>query len=154
MTTIPLYGGPLKKSVILRAFGMCGQSVTEFELTPEEYDLGLTCLDDVCSTFPSTLGYNMPPNGNGNAEDKSGLADADVLGITCLLAQEIAQNIGKQFAPNKRQTQGIAFVTSKYLTMPFVRMGRATIRGAGNRYFWSGPAPFFGVALSDDEPAQ
>lgn len=154
MTDIPLYGGPLKKSIILRAYGMCGQSVTEFELTPEEYDLGLTCLDDVCATFPPTLGYNLPPNGNGNPEDESGLDAADVLGITCLLAQEISQNVGKQFSPNKRQTQGISFVQSKYLRIPFTQMGRATVRGAGNRFRWNWMSPFFYPPISRDEPPQ
>lgn len=154
MTTLILYGGPLKRSMIERAFGMCGQSVTEFELTPEEYRLGLVVFNDICATFPDTFTANIPETGDGNAEDESGVPESDVLGITCLMAQEIAQNVGKDFRPNKRQTQAISMVISKYTAIPFVKMGRNTIRGAGNRYYRGWGGPFFAVGVSDDEPAQ
>ncbi|WP_343518095.1 hypothetical protein [Sphingomonas sp.] len=153
MTTLGIYGGALKSTLIERAFGMCGQSITEFELTPEEYTLGLRCLNDVAATFPATLGYNMPNNGDGNPEDESGILRSDELGITVLLAQEIAQNIGKTFSPNKKQAQASSILTGRYLTLVPRELARQTIRGAGNRY-WNGPDPFFRQATPEDEVAQ
>lgn len=144
MTTLNLYGGSLKSTLIERAFGMCGQSVTEFELTTEEYTLGLRCLNDVMAQYPTTTGYNMPTSGDGFAEDESGLAKADELGATALLAQEIAQNIGKTFTPNKAQARAINDLASKYTVIPSRELGRQTIRGAGNRW-WGGTWPFFPV---------
>lgn len=153
MTTINLYGGSLKSTLIERAFGMCGQSVTEFELTPEEYTLGLRCLNDVMAQYPDTTGYNMPPHGDGYPEEESGLAKADELGATALLAQEVAQNIGKAFAPNKAQARAINDLASKYTVIPSMRMARQTIRGAGNRWI-SGPEPFFYVGQVEGEVSQ
>lgn len=155
MTTINLYGGALKSTLIERAFGMCGQSVTEFELTPEEYTLGLRCLNDTMAQFPDSTGYNMPPSGDGFAEEESGLAKADELGATALLAAEIAQNIGKAFSPNKAQARAISELNAKYLSMVSRELGRQTIRGAGNRWMRAGyGSPFFYTSVSEEEVVQ
>lgn len=153
MTIINLYGGSLKSTLIERAFGMCGQSVTEFELTPEEYVLGLRCLNDVMALFPASTGYNMPVHGDGEAEDESGLAKADELGATTLLAQEVSQNIGKPFTPNRWQADAVTELMSRYVTLVPRMLGRQTIRGAGNRY-WNGPDPFFRTPAPADEVQQ
>jgi hypothetical protein len=152
MTTITLYGGPLKKSLIERAYGMCGQSVTSFELTPEEYDLGLKAMNDVAGTL-GAISFNLPPHGDGDPEDESGLDAADVLGFTVRLAQEISSNIGKAFAPNGRQVSAISALVARYQPIPFMQLGRNTPRGTGNRY-WAGPRPYFVTPVSADEPDQ
>ena len=153
MTTLYLYGGALKSTLIERAFGMCGQSVTEFELTPEEYTLGLRCLNDVMAQYPTTTGYNMPTTGDGAPEDECGLEKSDELGATALLAAEIGTSIGKPYVPNKAQARAINNLSSKYTVIPSREMARQTIRGAGNRWI-SGPEPYFTVAPPADEVAQ
>ena len=153
MTTIALYGGPLKSSIIGRAFGMCGQSITEFELSPEEYNLGLVCMNDMAATLGPTFPYNSPAHGSGNAADESGIPAGDVLGFTVMVAQEIALNIGKSFAPNGKQATAKSALEARYRVIPLRRMGRQTIRGAGNRY-WNGPRPFFYAGTSEEEIAQ
>lgn len=152
MTTISLYGGPLKKTLIERAFGMCGQSSTEFQLTPEEYELGLRAMNDIAGTL-GAIPFNMPPNGDGSAEDESGLDRADVLGFTVRLAQELSNNIGKAFMPKGSQASAMSGLLAKYQPIPFVQMGRNTPRGAGNRY-WSGPWPYFTTPVASNEPNQ
>lgn len=153
MPTIGLYGGPLKKTLIERAFGLCGQSITEFELTPEEYDLGLTSMNDLAATLGSTFPFNYPAHGNGDAGDESGVPPTDVLGFTAMLAQEIAPNIGKSFSPNGPQATAKSALALRYQVIPYRTFGRQTIRGAGNRYYgWVDP--FFGTRIADDEIGQ
>lgn len=151
MPTINIVGGPLKSVLIQRAYGLCGQSVTDFELTPEEYDLGLQAAESIAATFPATFPYNYAITGDGNQEDESGLDPDDVLAFTAMLAQEIAPNIGKQVVPNKRQTQAISMLISKYTVVPSRGLGRQTIIGAGNRR-WGWQMPFFtaGVTAVDE----
>lgn len=153
MTTINLYGGPLKRTLIQRAYGLCGQSVTEFELSAEEYDQGLQCLNDIAATFPTTLGYNFPDGAYvGSPEDESGITAEDVRGLIAFLAQELGPNIGKTFAPNGPQASAMSSLLAKYNTPPMRELGRQTIRGAGNRRY--GPTPFFIVDVPEDEVAQ
>lgn len=153
MPTIDLYGGPLKRSLIQRAYGLCGQSVTEFELTPEEYSLGLMAMNDLAATLGTLFGFNYPDYGTGSPEDESGVAAADVLGFTVMLAQEIGPNIGKTVSVNGKQASAKSALEAKYQVIPLVPLGRQTIRGAGNRWY-SGPSPFFTAPISDDEIAQ
>lgn len=154
MTELYLYGGPLKSSITERAFGMCGQSTIDFALSAEEHVLGLRCQNEVAATFPATLGFNFPYTGeDGQSEDESGISAPDVLGFTCLVAQQIAQNIGKTFSPNRIQAMAQSALTTKYQVVPLMTMGRQTVRGAGNRY-WNGPLPFFITRTSDVETNQ
>jgi len=153
MTELALYGGPLKRTLIQRAFGMCGQSVTEFELTNEEYDLGLQCMNDIAPEYGDAFGFNYPAYGNGSADDESGIAAADVLGFTVRIAQEVGPNIGKMFSPNGPQSAAMSALKSKYQSTPTRELGRQTIRGAGNR-LWNWRGPFFLVATPDDEQNQ
>lgn len=152
MTVLSLYGGPLKKTLIERAFGMCGQSSTEFQLTPEEYDLGLRSMNDIAGTL-GAIPFNMPETGDGDAEDESGLDRADVLGFTVRLAQELSNNIGKAFMPKGTQASAMSALLGRYQPIPFVQLGRNTPRGMGNRY-WAGPRPFFVVPVASNEPDQ
>lgn len=155
MVTISLYGGPLKRLLIQRAYGMCGQSVTEFELSPEEYDLGLQCMNQIATEFPLAFGYNTPAYGDGNSDDESGISQTDALGFTVRIAQEIGPNIGKAFSPNGPQAKACSALIAKYQPVPSRELGRQTIRGAGNRrwgYGWQGP--FFDQCTPDGEVPQ
>jgi len=154
MVTISVFGGPLKRLLIQRAFGMCGQSVTEFELTPEEYDLGLQCMNQIATEFGAAFGFNYPLYGDGNADEESGIAASDALGFAVRIAQEIAPNIGKQFSPNGPQQKACSALIAKYQATPSRELGRQTVRGAGNRYlgYWRGP--FFAQSSPDGETAQ
>jgi hypothetical protein len=152
VTTLDLYGGPKKRTIIMRAYGMCGQSVTEFELTPEEYDLGLVCMNEISTEFGTAFGYNFPEYGNGSPDDESGIAQADAMGFAVRTAQEISSNIGKQFSPNGPQAAAVSALKSKYTSVPHKRLGRQTITGAGNRYGGYGwPGPYFPVTLLDGD---
>lgn len=151
--TINLYGGPLKSVLIERAFGMCGQSVTQFELSPEEYDLGLVCMNQIAPEFGPTFGYYQPPYGNGSSDDESGIDAEDAYGFTVRLAQEVSQNIGKAFRPTGPQAKACSALIAKYQSTPSRALGRQTIRGAGSRWNnWYGP--FFTQATPDGETPQ
>ncbi len=149
MTTLNLYGGALKRDLIKRAYGLCGQSVTEYELTPEELDLGIQSADALAAMFGASFPWNY---GVGSSDEESGLDAADGLGFTAMLAQEIAPNIGKDFRPNGTQARAVSVLRAKYQPVPFMEMSRQTPRGAGNR-FWR-QAPYFYAPTSGDEPAQ
>lgn len=153
MTDISLYGGSLKRSIIQRAYGYCGQSVTEFELTPEEYTAGLQVMNDQMAVLGDATGYNFPVTGDGSPDEESGLAAADVLGASVYVAQLLAPTIGKDLKVNAVQTRAASNFLSKCTPIPQMEMGRGTIRGAGNRWQrWRGP--FFAVDISDDEIVQ
>lgn len=152
MPTIDLYGGNQKRTFVQRAFGMCGQSTTEFELTPEEYSLGLQIANDTAATLGDEFGFNFPDYGTGSPEDESGVAAADGLGFTVMLAEQIAQNIGKQFRANGMQETAKSVLIAKYQVIPLRTLGRDTVRGQGSRI--SGRAPFYRVEISADETGQ
>ena len=154
MTILPLYGGPAKRDIIQRAYGFCGQASYEFELSPEEYVVGLRAMNDQLATLPTTTGYNMPAEGDGSADDFSGIAQADVLGVSYFVAQLLAPTIGKQLAGNKIAIRASDVFLAKYKPIPFMEMGRHTIRGAGNRRFIGYGMPYFAVDISDDEIVQ
>lgn len=159
MTEIALYGGPLKRELIKRGYGICGQSFTEYEITPEEYEAGLMCLDDTMAVLASQwgidLGYNFPVTGGGSPEDESGIPIGAVKGVSYQLAQALAPTIGKALPADAltQLAQTWAPLLSTYGTTPHVELGRGTPRGAGNRLYAPG-RPFFNVTLSDDETIQ
>ncbi len=143
MPDVVVYGGPLKRDLIKRAYGLCGQSVTEYELTPEAYDLALQAMISIAPEF-GRMPFNLPAYGPGSADDESGLPYADVQGFITRLAQEIAPNIGKSFSPNGPQARALSILTGKYQCIPHRQLGRQTPTGAGNRP-WGGFRPFFPV---------
>lgn len=158
MTTITLYGGPLKRDLINRAYGILGQSFTEFEIEPEEYDAGLMCLNDVMAALEDdyglALGYNYPPNGNGSPDDESGIPRSAVKAVSYQVAQALAPSIGKALPADALAQLSItlAHLLSKAV-IPQMEMGRGTPRGAGNRRLWQ-RTPFFFVDVSTDEIQQ
>lgn len=152
MPDIVVYGGPLKRDLIKRAYGLCGQSVTEYELTPEEYDLGLQAMNSIAPEYIG-LTFNYPPYGPGSADEESGIPFEDVQAFIARLAQEIAPNIGKAFSPNGPQARSLSVMTGKYQVIPQRALGRYTPRGAGNQY--GGPVnPFFWVPIPETEEGQ
>lgn len=154
MAVLPLYGSPAKRDIIQRAYGFCGQASYEFEISPEEYVFGLRAMNDQLATLPTTTGYNMPAEGDGSADDLSGIAQADVLGVSYFVAQLLAPQIGKQLAGNKIAIRACDAFLAKYKPIPFMEMGRDTIRGAGNRRWGNWRSPYFITTTSDDEIIQ
>lgn len=154
MTTLALYGGPLKRAIIQRAYGYCGQSTAEFELSPEEYTNALQLMNDSMALLGDATGYNFPASGDGSIEDESGIAGSDVLGATVYLAQLLAPSIGKALTINALQARAASNFLAKCTPIPQMEMGRGTIRGAGNRLWNRGWGPFFVVGISADEVPQ
>jgi hypothetical protein len=153
MVDLALYGGPLKREIIKRAFGYCGQSTTEFELSPEEYTQGLQLLNDQMAVLGEASGYNFPVTGDGNPEEESGLAAQDVLGASVYLAQLLAPTIGKALALSDTQKRACSNFLVKCTAIPQMQLGRGTIRGKGARFRRSF-GPFFITDISDSEVAQ
>lgn len=98
-------------------------------------------------------GYNMPEYGDGLVEDESGLDNADALGVSVLVARLIAPQIGKSINAGKSMQRAADTLLAKYQTTPHMQMGRHTVRGAGNRW-WYGGRPYFYVPPVDGEPYQ
>ena len=160
MTTIGLYGGPLKRALVQLAFEECGQAGYEFELTPEEYDSALRRLNAMMSewlgNYGIDLGYNFPlPGSNGNAEDESGIPDSAVSVVSSYLARRIAPSIGKTMGPEATAALKESFATlrSTYMVIPSMMLRRQTVRGKGNRLYNRG-RPFFITPMPDDEIVQ
>jgi len=160
MTGIPLYGGPLKREIIKGAYEVCGQSDAEFELTPEEYDSACRIMNQLLARWQTqygiVLGYNFPTNGNGSADEESGIPDDATEAVTQSLARRIAPGIGKAFGAeaNANLAEAMTALRSHYATVPLMQMGRNTPRGAGNRRSIGSRNPYFVADVSDAEIIQ
>lgn len=149
--------GPDKRVLIQRAYGVCGQSFTEFELSPEEMTAGLQLLNDVMGDLLSqglNLGYNFPAINDGDPEDESGISKAAVRAVVYELAEALAPTIGKELSTQAKAVHGKAMssLRSIYMTIPQMEMGRYTPRGTGGRRRTFGP--FFVTDVSSTEPSQ
>lgn len=158
MTVIPLYGNPPKRDIIQVAFEECGQAGYEFELTPEEYSSALRRLNNLMAELLGSgidLGFYFPANSYGDPMEGSGIPGDSVQAVGLLLAESIAPTIGKTLSAetNRRIASARAQLTTKYMAIPMMEMGRGTIRGLGNRY-WQGSRPYFVTDTSDDEVQQ
>lgn len=139
MTALPVFGGALKREIVKRAYGMCGQASYEFELDPEEMTAGVQALNDAMAMLPA-VPYNFPATGDGNAADESGLSGPDVLGASVMVARLIAPTIGKTLAIGVAQATAERGMIARYTPTPSMPLGRNTVRGAGNRFSsWFGP---------------
>lgn len=144
MPTISLYGGPLKRVIVQQAFGLCGQSTAEFELTPEEYVQALDMLNAILAELRDQwgldLGYNFPDYGSGAPDDESGVPVGAVRHLSRLLAEDVAPTIGKELSTRISAQQARASLVSLYGTIPVRQLTRNTPRGAGNeRFGWLDP---------------
>jgi hypothetical protein len=143
---IPIIGGQLKRFIVQRAYGVCGQSVAEFELTTEEYSAALRAMNDLMAMWEDeygiNLGYNYPTYGEGSPEDESGIPRGATQAVVYALATEIAPQIGKTLSPeaNRIYWNSFSLLKSNYTQPRDMGFGRATIQGAGNRWTsWRGP---------------
>jgi hypothetical protein len=150
VTTLSIFGGPLKREIIKRAYGLCGQSTAEFELEPEEYVKGLQALNDQMATLGPLTGYNFPQSGDGNPEDETGIDTADMLGVSAYVAQLLGPQIGKSVTLTATHARAMSSVLAKYQVVPTMELSRRTPRGSGNR-LWSGWRPYYqpGVTPTD-----
>ena len=159
MTTLPLYGGALKRDLIQQAYGECGQSSNEFELDPEDYAAANRIMDRMMRFLKGRgvdLGYNYPDVGAvGNPMDESGIPDDAQEAVVAGLAMRLAPTIGKALAAETKAVLAASWsaLFASYVTTPQMALGRNTIRGAGNRrYGWR--SPFFCTVPSPDEIPQ
>lgn len=160
MTTLPLYGGPLKRDLIQQAYGICGQAAYEFELDPAEYAIANQLLDGIMYELRDyqgiDLGYNFPEVGAvGNPQDESGIPPAAKNAVVSGLALKLAPTIGKTLSPEstKALARSWNLLLANNFTVPQMQLGRHTIRGAGNRWGrWRGP--YFVTVPPDNEIIQ
>jgi len=151
MVLVALPSGPLKRDLIQLAYEECGQAGYEFELTPEEYESALRWLNAMLSewldAFGVDLGYDFPVSGKGHIDDASGVPVGTQQIIGLRLALRIAPAIGKALSTESRKQMAESWsaLRTKYQTTPTMQFGRNTMRGAGNRSFWSTRSPFFPV---------
>lgn len=152
MTTVALYGGPLKRDLIQTAYEECGQASYEFDLTPEEYAAALRRMNNMLSEWQAAygidLGYNFPDNGtDGNAEDESGIPPGAAQVVSGMLALRVAPAIGKTLSAETRAmlSRSWEVLRTSYACTPSMEFGRNTLKGAGHRRWWSRRNPFFPV---------
>lgn len=148
MTTLDLYGGPIKRTVIEDAYAQLGLSCAEWDIEAEEFALGVRALDQLMAAVGCTT-YNY----GGTAEAETGLAATDILAVVAMLAQQIMSPTGKVFTPNGEQAKAISSFRAKWQVIPERMLGRQTIRGAGNRWY-GGFSPFFVTPTPSDEIPQ
>lgn len=152
-TLISISSGPLKRDLIQLAYEECGQAGYEFELTAEEYASALRRLNvmmaEWLSVFGLDLGYDFPAavGDNGSVDDASGIDDGAAHAVAIRLALRIAPIIGKTLSAESRKqmAESWAALRTKYQAVPTMNFARNTIKGAGNRRFWSRRNPFFPV---------
>lgn len=153
MTLVAIPAGPLKRDLIQLAYEECGQAGYEFELTAEEYVSALRRLNNMLAEWLSAygvdLGYDFPAaiGDVGSADDASGI-DAGVAQTVALrLALRIAPGMGKTLSTESRKQMAESWsaLRTKYQSVPTMNYGRNTIKGAGNRSFWSRRNPLFPV---------
>lgn len=151
MTTAYLYGGVLKREIIKRAYGICGQSTAEFELEPEEYVKGLQALNDQMGVIGPATGYNFPAYGDGNPEDESGIDPADMLGVSSYVASLLGPGIGKTPVLTKEHQRAMSIYLTKFQTLPTMTMRATTPRGSGNRWWPRMGYPYFNPGISPED---
>ncbi len=144
MTTIYLYGGPLKRVIVAQAYSLCGQSAAEFELAPEEYDLALSQLNGIMEELRNQWGvdlcYNFPNYGNGLPDEESGIPQDAMRSVVRMLAEDVSHTIGKELSTRISFAQARASLVSKYQKRRERELTRNTPRGAGNRWpYWGDP---------------
>jgi len=133
MTIVPTYGGPLKRDMVQRAYGYCGQSFAEYELTPEEYVIGMRAMNDQMAVI-SARTYNFPEYGDGNPEDESGLKAGEVLGAAYYVAKLLAPTIGKQLTFSDVAERACTTFLAAQTCIPTTKLRSTTPRGSGNRW--------------------
>ena len=154
MTTLPIYSTPLKRDLIQRAYSYCGLGHTDYDLSPEEYVIGLRAMNDQMAVLGPSTGYNFPNSGDGDPADDSGIAASDILGASVYVAQLLAPMIGKTLTVKAVQARAASSFLARHQPVPMMEMGRQTIRGAGNKRRFSGQSPFFLTDVSPDEIIQ
>lgn len=141
MSTIIIEGGyfgPPKGELIDSAFAICGLSSAEFEIGPEETQMGVEALNSMMAEWEANginLGYNFPDYQQGSSSEASGISAADQAAIVGQLALRLAPRIGKTIAPDVRGDIAASFraLQNGYATIPSMAMARHTPRGTGHR---------------------
>lgn len=140
-TVLPVYGGPLKRVLIQRAFAECGQADYNYQIQPEEYSEALSRLNDLMLELKGSgvdLGYNFPTSNVGTPEDESGIPFEATQVVGLLLAEAIAPTMGKTLSAetNRRIARSRSVLRGQYASIPTVYPQHTTPRGSGNRWPW------------------
>lgn len=142
MTTLPIYGGPTKRSLVQSARRKCGQRDSNYQIEPEEYDEDISSLNDLMAELLAqgiNLAYNFPTSNIGTPADESGIPFETSDAISSLLAERLAPTLGKTLSPAFMATlaRSWALLRGRYFTVPQLTMRSTTPRGQGNeRWRW------------------
>jgi len=135
MTVLSLYGGRLKRDFIETAFEELGSAGYEFERTPEEVSSALRRLNMLMTEWPwSQLAYNFPLQGNGSAEEESGIEDAAFSAVAYELARRLAGMWGVQLSGEQRKAAAEAKAQALPVSVPTALMAPGTVRGSGRTW--------------------
>ncbi len=135
--TINDTGSP-KLEIVRLAYGSCGVSDEEFDLTPEDLNKALRKLNAMMREWPwSGLSYVQPDYGVGGAADLSGVDSSYDQAIADELGLRIAPTIGKTVSPEQRRNATLSRATalSAAASIPTVAIPAGTPRGSGKRRF-------------------
>lgn len=134
MTTLPLPTGPTNKQLIDRAYDMMGMSGEVFGRPVDEYTLGQRTLNAMMEEWPFNLmGYIGADYGDGDLEEKSGIASKYREGVSAELAMRLAPAKGKTLAPAMIRTlnRASAIVYADFSVPAQVEFPQGTISGNG-----------------------
>ncbi len=133
--------GWTKKQLIGAAYSELAIQGYEFDITPEEQQTALRCLDAMMATWEACgirIGYSFPPNPDESDIDQdSGLPDSAVETTYLHLAMRLSAGIGKQLSADTKRAaaQGYASLMAD-AAMPRQQQFSGTLPiGAGNRSF-------------------
>lgn len=137
--------GPLKREIVERAYGLCGQSESEFGISDEEWQTGLRRLNSVARQLVAegvAIAFNFPSYGVGEPEEYSGITFDQLEGLASRLAIAIAPDLGHVFTPAAMAgiNMSIRHLRSSTATIPTMPRSADTVRGAGTRRL--GISPF------------
>lgn len=153
MTTLPLAGdGPKKSYLISLAFEDVGMS--DLSITPEERSMALRRLNAAMNDDPwSRLGYIQPAYGDGNAEEPSGIAQADIHAVAMRLAMRLFAVFEKEPSTAFRAAyaKAVLGVSARHAVSSEVpSYAPGTIRGAGSGRLGE-YSPFFPAVTDEPE---
>ena len=131
-------GGPLKRDLVEGAYEKAGSAGYEFARTPEEIASAVRNLNTMMAESPwDQLGYYRPTNGQGSAEEESGIPDFAQSAVTMELALRIAPGMGAALSPDATKAHALARenLIARLATVPVMPRLQPNVPGQGNRRY-------------------